>query len=218
MAKIVSVNIGAPREVAWRGDRVMTGIYKSPVEGRIAVGSLNLEGDAQADLNVHGGRFKAIYCYPYEHYDWWKDELRGGELPLGVFGENLTTEGLDEPSVHIGDQFSIGNAHVIVTQPRLPCYKLGIRFDSDAMVKRFLASGRTGFYLGVQREGTVAAGDAMTVLARDRNRVSIADLVRLYVQKAIDADDIPLVRKALRVEALSDSWKTELGERLARRA
>jgi len=143
--KLVSVNTGLPREVTWRGREVTTAIYKQPVEGRVALRRLNLDGDRQADLSVHGGEHKAVYCYPIAHYDYWKRELPGRELPMGMFGENFTTDGLREDSVHIGDQFAVGSAEVVVTQPRLPCYKLGVRFESDDMVKRFLAGGRTAF-------------------------------------------------------------------------
>src|SRR5258708_20071435 len=144
--KVASVNVGLPREVIWRGRAVTTGIYKEPVDGRVALRKLNLDGDRQADLTVHGGEYKAVYCYPIEHYDYWKKELPGRELPTAIFGENFTTEGLLEDSIHLGDRFSIGSAEVIVTQPRLPCYKLGVRFQSDHMLRRLLASGRTGFY------------------------------------------------------------------------
>src|SRR6266704_1779714 len=156
--KIVSLNVGLPREVIWHGIKVTTGIFKQPVQGRVALRKLNLDGDRQADLTVHGGEHKAVYCYPLEHYDYWRRELPGRELPMGVFGENFTTDGLLEDSVHLGDRFSIGSAEVVVTQPRLPCYKLGIRFQSDDMVKRFFASGQTGFYLAVDRGGEVRAG------------------------------------------------------------
>ena len=125
---------------------------------------LNLDGDRQADLSVHGGEYKAVYCYPLAHYDYWKRELPSQELPIGIFGENFTVEGMLEESVHLGDQFSVGSAEVVVTQPRLPCYKLGIRFEDDNMMKRFLASGRTGFYLAVTNEGEVDAGDEMRVI------------------------------------------------------
>jgi MOSC domain-containing protein YiiM len=148
--KIVSVNVGLPREVLWHGRTVTTGIYKEPVEGRVALRKLNLEGDRQADLTVHGGEYKAVYCYPLAHYDYWKKELPGRDLPMGMFGENFTTDGLLEGSVHLGDRFSVGSAEVAVTQPRLPCYKLGIKFQPDDMVRRFLASERTGFYLPAQ--------------------------------------------------------------------
>src|SRR5437764_5873419 len=141
-----SVSTGLPREVTWHGRSVTTGMFKQPVEGRVVLRKLNLDGDRQADLSVHGGEYKAIYCYPIAHYEYWKKEVPGRELPMGVFGENFTIDGLLEDSVHPGDRFSIGSAEVVVTQPRLPCYKLGIRFQSDEMVKRFLASERTGFY------------------------------------------------------------------------
>src|SRR5690242_14493276 len=164
---IVSLNVGLPRDVLWHGRTVTTGIYKAPVAGRVRLRTLNLDGDRQADLTVHGGTHKAVYCYPVEHYDYWKKELPGRELPFAIFGENFTAEGLLENSVHLGDRFSVGSAELIVTQPRLPCYKLGVRFGSDDMVKRFLASGRTGFYFAVTREGEVGAGDQIHLLARD---------------------------------------------------
>jgi MOSC domain-containing protein YiiM len=216
MASITSLNVGLPRDVTWRGRTVTTSIYKSPVDGRVLLRRLNLDGDRQADLSVHGGEFKAVYCYAVEHYGWWTKELAGRELPAGMFGENLTTDGLDQDSVHVGDQFSIGTAQVVVTQPRLPCYKLGIRFQSNDMVKRFLASGRTGFYLAVQREGDVGAGDAITPIARDPHGVRVADISRLYVAKTFTPDDVAIVRGALRVTALPDSWKAHFRERLER--
>lgn len=122
-----------------------TGIYKEPVTGRVALRKLNLDGDRQADLSVHGGADKAVYCYPVAHYDSWKAELPGCDLPFGIFGENFTIDGLSEDSIHVGDRLAIGSAEVVVTQPRLPCYKLGVRFESDDMVKRFLSNRRTGF-------------------------------------------------------------------------
>ena len=212
--KIVSLNIGLPREVTWRGLHVTTGIFKEPVEGRVALRKLNLDGDRQADLTVHGGEFKAVYCYPLEHYDYWKKELPGRELPMGSFGENFTTEGWLEDSVHLGDRFAIGSAEVIVTQPRLPCYKLGVRFQSDDMVKRFLASGRMGFYLAVTREGEVGAGDEIKVIARDPNNVPVTDITRLYIAKRYGNEEIASVRRALEVEALPESWKGYFRERL----
>ena len=212
--KLVSLNVGLPREVTWRGMNVTTGIFKHPVEGRVALRKLNLDGDRQADLTVHGGEVKAVYCYPLAHYDYWKKELPGRELPMGSFGENFTIDGLEEDSVHLGDQFSVGSAQVVVTQPRLPCYKLGVKFQSDDMVKRFLASGRTGFYLGVTREGEVGAGDEIAVLARDPQGVSIAEITRLYVAKRYGKQDADVVRGALQVAALPESWKEYLRERL----
>src|SRR6202162_6202619 len=188
--KIVSVNIGLPREVMWRGLQVTTGIFKEPVERRVALRKLNLDGDGQADLTVHGGEFKAVYCYPLEHYDYWKKELPGRELPMGSFGENFTTEGWLEDSVHLGDRFAVGSAEVIVTQPRLPCYKLGVRFQSDDMVKRFLASGRMGFYLAVTREGEVGAGDEVKLIARDPNAVPVTDITRLYIAKRYGKEEV----------------------------
>jgi MOSC domain-containing protein YiiM len=211
---LVSVNVGLPRDVTWHGRKVTTAIFKQPIEGRVAVATLNLDGDRQADLTVHGGEYKAVYCYPIEHYDYWKGELPNRELPMAVFGENLTTLGLTESSVHLGDRFSIGSAEFVVTQPRMPCYKLGIRFQSDDMVRRFLASGRTGFYFKVCRPGDVGAGDAITTIVRDPNTVAVSEITRLYVAKTYSPDDLDAVQRALRVEALPGSWKDYFRERL----
>jgi MOSC domain-containing protein YiiM len=212
--KVVSVNVGLPREVTWRGRTTRTGIYKQPVEGRVTLRKLNLDGDGQADLAVHGGEYKAVYCYPLEHYEYWRRELPGQELPMGAFGENFTTDGLLEDSVHLGDQFAVGSAEVVVTQPRLPCFKLGIRFQSDDMVKRFFASRRTGFYVAVVREGEVGAGDEIKAIARDPNGVPVSEITRLYADKRYGDSDVTWVRRALQVEALPESWKEYLRERL----
>jgi MOSC domain-containing protein YiiM len=214
---LISVNTGLPRDVIWHGKSVTTAIFKQPVEGRVALARLNLDGDRQADLSVHGGEDKAVYCYPSEHYDYWKKELPGRELPSGAFGENFTTAGLTEDTVHIGDRFAIGSAEVVVTQPRLPCYKLGVRFQSDLMVKRFLESRRTGFYVAVSREGEVGMGDHIAVVSRDLNAVPVSEVTRLYVVKAYTPDDVASARRALSVAALPESWKTHFQHRLSTR-
>jgi len=214
--RLVSVNVGLPRDVLWHGHTVTTGIYKDPVEGRVTVRTLNLDGDLQADLTVHGGGYKAVYCYPVEHYAFWKKELPGRDIPTAIFGENFTTEGLEENSVHLGDRFAVGSAEFVVTQPRLPCYKLGVRFESDDMVKHFLFSGRFGFYLAVTREGEVGAGDGIKRIAQDPNAVPVSEITRLYVTKQFDKEDIASLRRALQVAALPNSWKDYFQERLAR--
>ena len=141
---ILTVNVGLPRDVPWRGRTIRTGIYKEPVAGRVAVRTLNLEGGRQADLTVHGGPSKAVYAYPSEHYTRWAEELPGRERPWGMFGENLTTRGLDETRVCIGDRFGVGTAELMVTEPRTPCYMLGIRFGWQGILGRLLASRRSG--------------------------------------------------------------------------
>jgi MOSC domain-containing protein YiiM len=208
--KIISLNVGRPRLVMSRGEAVSTGIFKEPAEGRVMLRTLNLDGDRQADLTAHGGPTKAVYAYPVEHYDFWRRELPEMSLPYGMFGENLTLSGLDE-SVNIGDTFRIGAAEVMVTQPRLPCYKLGIKFGRTDILKRFLQSRRTGFYFSVLREGEVGAGDEVEPLARAEHGVTIADIVRLY---AFDKRDVETLRRALIVEALPESWKEYFRERL----
>jgi MOSC domain-containing protein YiiM len=182
--KIVSVNIGVPRQVKWRGHMLPTSIFKVPVRGTVAVGRLGLEGDHQSDLKVHGGVNKAVYVYPSEHYPFWAQVMPGVALEPGAFGENLTTEGLLESGVSIGDRFRIGSAELIVTQPRTPCFKLGIRFNRHDIIKRLLHSGRTGFYLRVAVEGAVAAGDPVMLISRETGAATVADEVDLKITKS----------------------------------
>jgi MOSC domain-containing protein YiiM len=219
--KLVSLNCGLPREVLWHGQRVTTSIYKEPVHARIALRTLNLDGDRQSDLTVHGGKDKAVYCYPVEYYSYWRSELPGRSLPWGSFGENfsidgLVQEGLAEDSIHVGDRFSVGSAEVVVTQPRLPCYKLGIRFESDDMVKRFLRSRRTGFYLSVTREGGVGAGDDLAFVSRDPDSVPVSEITRLYVAKEYGPEDARQLRRAVAAKALPGSWRKWFEEKLDR--
>jgi len=213
--KLISLNTGLPRDVMWHGRSVTTGIFKQPVHNRIVLRELNLDGDRQADLSVHGGQYKAVYCYPLAHYDYWKRELPGRELPMGVFGENFTLDGLlDDESIHLGDRYSVGSAEVVVTQPRLPCYKLGIRFEADDMVKRFFVSGRMGFYLAVTKEGEVGVGDEMRVISLEPNGVPVSEITRLYAEKRYSEADVSSVQRALQVEALPESCKEYFRQRL----
>ncbi len=176
--KVLSVNVGLPRIVEYRGEPVATGIYKELVGGRVAVNEFNLAGDAQADLRVHGGYYKAVYVYPSEHYEFWKRELPKMDLPFGVFGENLTTTGLIETDVFVGDRFRIGTAEFVVTESRQPCFKLGIRFGRADIIKRFAKSGRSGFYLAIEKTGNLGANDEINFLSREANQLSIFDVVR----------------------------------------
>lgn len=210
--KLLSVNVGQPREVVVDDSLVRTSIFKSPVSGRIPIRNNNLAGDAQSDLSVHGGRAKAIYAYPHEHYAFWREQLPGIDLQPGHFGENLTIEGLLEEHVHLGDRLSIGSAELVVTQPRLPCYKLGIRFGREDMVKRFLASRRTGFYLSVATEGDIGAGDAIEIVERHPDAVSIPELLRMYLREHVTPDRL---RQAIAIPALSDAWRRDLQKQLA---
>lgn len=212
--RLLSLNVGLPREVWWKKMTVTTGIFKESVQQRVMLRKLNLDGDRQADLSVHGGKDKAVYAYPAEHYDYWRSELPGVDLPFGMFGENFTTDGLTEAEVNIGDRFRIGAAELVVTQPRLPCYKLGIKFGRDDMVKRFLASGRTGFYFSVAREGEVGPGDKIELISRDQNKVAVPDITRLYVSKHYSAADIETFRRVTQVEAVPESWRSYFRARL----
>jgi MOSC domain-containing protein YiiM len=208
--KLVSVNVGRPRTVAWKGTQVSTSIFKDPVESAVDVKKLNLRGDQQADLSVHGGPHKAIYAYPSEHYAYWRTQLAEAELPWGAFGENLTTEGLSEDSLHIGDRLRIGSALLMVTQPRVPCYKLTIRFDRDDLIKRFIQSDTSGFYFAVLEEGQVAVGDSIEIVHRDPRAVSVNDINHLYYGKTHSAE---LLRRAVNLEALPESWREHLRQR-----
>lgn len=206
---VLSVNVGTPRQIEVDGQAVLTSIFKSPVHGRVAVRRHNIAGDAQADLTVHGGPYKAVYCYPDEHYSYWTGQLPGMELVPGMFGENLTTRGLTEDEVLIGDRFRAGSAVLQVTQPRMPCYKLGIRFGRPDMVKKFWHSERPGIYFSVVEEGDVAAGDLIERIARVADGISVADVVALYKGKKKNAD---LMERALRAP-LHGGWKQGLRER-----
>jgi len=210
--KLISVCVGLPRQVIWKGKPVTTGIFKQPVAGRVMMRSLNLDGDRQADLTVHGGVEKAVYAYPTEHYAYWQQELPDEALPWGAFGENLTVEGLSETTVNIGDRFRIGTAEVMVTQPRFPCFKLNLKFGRDDMVKRFLNSRLSGIYFSVVQEGEVGAGDAIEQVSRDEHNITVADIVQIYVREATT----DLVRRAVQVPALAADLRTYFQQQIER--
>ena len=213
--RVVSVNVGLPRTVRWKGRDVTTGIFKEPVSGRVPVRRVNLDGDRQADLSVHGGPAKAVYAYPLEHYAFWREQL-GQALPFGSFGENITVEGLPlEEEAAVGGRFRVGTAELVVTQPRLPCYKLGLRFGREDMVKRFLASRRTGYYLAVVAEGDVGAGDRVETLTRHPARIPVAEITRVY---ASDRDDFMTVERLVALDALPEDWRSYFERKLAETA
>jgi MOSC domain-containing protein YiiM len=210
--RVLSVNVGLPREVKWRSEAVETAILKAPVSGPVAVTRLNLAGDRQADLSVHGGADKAVYAYPGEHYAYWREELPGVPLPWGAFGENLTIEGLAETELRVGDVLRIGTAEFVITQPRLPCFKLNARFQRPDMVKRFLRSGRTGFYLAVLKEGQLSAGDSIEVVPAEPWAIGVTEVATLYTNKGDGGD---LLQRALRTPALPESWRDHFRHRLS---
>lgn len=209
--KIISVNVGLPREIFHEGRLIRTGIFKVPVEGRVRVNALNIVGDQKADLTVHGGPSKAIYVYPAKHYDFWRKELPGVEFPWDSFGENLNTEGLLEKDLNVGDRLRVGSVELAVTEPRLPCHKLGVKFGRDDMVRRFLKSKRTGFYCAVLREGEIEAGNPIHFLSRDEAHVTIADITRLY---AFEKQDLAGMRRVADHKALPESWRVYFRERI----
>ena len=209
--KLISVNVGLPREVTVGEKTVRTSIWKNPVQGRVHVSTLNLDGDQQSDLSVHGGVDKAVYLYPGEHYSYWRAQLPGVDLPWGAFGENFSTEGILEDQIKVGDRIRIGSVEFVVTQPRMPCFKLGIRFDRRDIVKRFLESKRTGFYLAVLREGEVESGDAIEFTEKQESGVTITEIVNLY---STDAHNQELLRRATELPALPQSWKDYFRKRL----
>lgn len=204
MAKILSVNVSLPKEIDFEGQKIMTGIFKEPINQRIMLRSLNLDGDRQADLSVHGGVDKAVYAYSIEHYEYWHKIFPDIVLPPGMFGENLTVEGLMEYEINIGDIFKIGTSKVIATQPRMPCYKLGIKFGRMDIIKMFLDSRRSGIYFRVIEEGEVGVGDTIDLIRKDLNQITISDIVRLYV---IDKNDIEAMQRAVKINALPTGWK-----------
>jgi len=212
--KLISLNVGLPRVVESNGEPVTTGIFKEPVQGPVKLRRLNLDGDRQADLTVHGGISKAVYGYPVEHYEFWKRELPEMELPYGMFGENFTTEGLLEETLNVGDRFRVGETELMVTEPRMPCYKLGIKFGRTDIIRKFLQSRRTGFYFAVVKEGVVQAGDEIELLSRDGNAITIADITRLY---AFEKDDVETLRRVVKLDALSQSWRQYFEKQLLNR-
>ncbi len=210
--KLVSVNVGLPRLLSWGGATFETGIFKNPVESRVMLRTTNLDGDRQADLSVHGGPNKAVYCYPCEHYPAWNDELPDAAGTWGAFGENFTTKGLLETTVSIGDRYRVGSAMVRVTTPRLPCFKLAAKFQRDDMIERFVRSGRSGFYSSVIEEGEVGAGDEFELLGREEPTLTIAEINELYTAKSPDRDTL---HRSLDVKLLPESWRMRFRARLA---
>jgi MOSC domain-containing protein YiiM len=209
--KLVSVNVARPRLVVYNGRTINTGIFKEPVSGPVPLRTLNLDGDRQADLSVHGGPYKAVYGYAAEHYAFWRQEFPDLDLPWGMFGENFTTTGLAEEELHVGDCFQIGSSIVMVRQPRTPCYKLAAKFRRDDILERFLHSGGSGFYFSVEQEGSVAEGDDFEVLKRNQDGITIAEMNRLYVREKYNQD---LLRKAVQTAALPENWREHFSERL----
>ncbi len=209
--KLISLNVARPRLTVYNGNTINTGIFKDPVSGPVPLRTLNLDGDQQADLAVHGGPNKAVYAYPSEHYEFWREELPGMNLPWGMFGENFTTEGLFERDLHVGDRLQIGTAMIVVRQPRVPCYKLAAKFKRNDILARFLRSGRSGFYFSVEQEGVVAAGDSFEPLSQEPQAITIAEMNHLF---ADDRYNRELLDKAIATPALPEDWRDYLRKRL----
>ena len=216
MIKVVSVNVGLPKQISYGMRQVVTSIFKEPIEGRVKVTTLNLDGDAQADLSVHGGLDKAIYSYSEEHYKYWKEVYPTIVMPFGMFGENLTTQGLTEDTVNIGDQYQIGSSRLVVTQPRMPCYKLGIKFGRMDILEKFINSRRPGIYYKILQEGDLGAGDNITLLYKDKNNVTINDIVSLYLNDHNDKENISKMKKATKLKSLPKSWKIYFSQKISR--
>lgn len=211
--RLLKVCVGLPQIIQTDGEGlVTTAIFKHAVNGKVKVNELNLEGDAQADLTVHGGWSKAVYVYPTEHYDFWQKEIPDKELEDSQFGENLNTEGLLETNIFIGDRLRIGSAEFVVTEPRMPCYKLALRFGRKDILRRFLQSRRSGFYLAVTKTGELGVGDGISILSRDENKVSVADIVRVWVE---DKNDVETMKRALNINSLPESWKASFRDRIS---
>lgn len=211
--KLLSVNVGLPREVFTHGRSVSTGIFKQPVAGRVAVRSLNIDGDRQADLTVHGGIDKAVYAYPHEHYALWESELSRHDFTLGQFGENLTTMGLLEDEVRIGDIFAIGSARFEVSQPRVPCFKLALRMEMPQFPRLFMQSQRTGFYFRVAQEGEIGADDVITRLSTDPSQMTVREVFDVAYGESGTRET---VRRAAEMPALAASWREMFTEALDR--
>ena len=214
--KLLSINVSQPKEVSVDGRPVLTGIFKKPVAGPVRVSALNLEGDRQADLAVHGGANKAVYAYSWKNVEYWREFLDREDLVGGTFGENLTVDELLETDGCIGDELEIGTARFPVSQPRLPCYKLGIAIGRPDFPKTFQRSRRTGFYLRVLEEGIIAAGDAIRQFkTADHEPVTVDEMVRIISARRPKSED---VTRALKLGALSEGWKRQLTEKLERYA
>jgi MOSC domain-containing protein YiiM len=206
-ARVICLLVSMPKTVVFKGRVVETGIFKTPVEGQVKLTKLNLDGDAQADLTVHGGPDKAVYAYPFEHYSWWQSQMPDVDFPYGKFGENLTTEGLLENEVCIGDEFQIGSAIIKVSQPRLPCYKLGVKFGRNDVIKRFMQSGFSGIYFSVIQEGELAVGDNIKYLRSDGLGIKVQDVANLFTGKY--RRDPEFIKKALDSQ-LADQMKMSI--------
>lgn len=210
--KLLSVNVGLPRVVTWGGRTYPTSIFKQPVSGRVMMRRLNIDGDAQGNLSTHGGVDMAVYVYSDHHYPHWRGVLKDESLGFGAFGENLTVTGMTEDGVHIGDTFRIGEALVQVSEPRTPCHKLAMKYDSPAFPKKFLRSGRVGFYFRVLEPGRIGAGDEIAPVAQDPARLSILEALRIWEKKRPRAQDL---ERALTCKALSPKWRGQFAEQLA---
>ncbi len=213
--QLISINVSLAREVHYQGRTVSTGIFKKPITGAVQVSKLGLQGDQQADLSVHGGIDKAVYLYPNEHFNFWSDQYPQREFSAGLFGENLTTIGLLESEINVGDILRIGDVEFMVTIPRMPCFKLGIKMGDPGFIKAFLEANRSGFYLKVLKEGIIEADQPVAVTGGDGYGLKIAEVSRLYT---LEKDNQTLLEKAVNAPNLTSKWKEFFQSRLLDKA
>jgi MOSC domain-containing protein YiiM len=209
--KLLAVSVSLRKEVSYMGKTVATGIFKEPVDGRVMLRTLNLDGDQQVDLKGHGGPYKAACVYTWENYDHWSQELSRNDFKIPQFGENFTVQGMAEDDVHVGDVFRVGDATVEVTQPRVPCYRLGIKMNDPKFPKLFLQSCRVGFYFRVLEEGEVGAGDSFELVTKDPEEMTVKQICHLYY---FEPDNLQECKRAIRIQALSPGWREGFVDRL----
>jgi len=205
--KILAVNVGLPQKIQWQNKEIQTSIYKSPIKGPVMVNAENIEGDRQSDLNVHGGLDKAVYAYSFDTYPWWQRELKIDSLPYGSFGENLTLDALDESQVFVGDIFEVGDCQLEAVQPRVPCFKLGIKFGEQKIIQTFNDYHRCGVYFRVKQPGMIRAGDTMKLIGSETIKASMAELFQFIKDKGVTTKT--RAAELAKIQSLNIKWRNK---------